>query len=105
MVEQGIQTTGYPDTIKLSTVVLFVLGLITPLWLVTLPLFWFFAYKTFKSPNGTPLSKPDTRYETLPKEQNVSSKFEQIEQLKKLLDSGAITEEEFKTEKNKLLGS
>jgi len=37
------------NTFKFSTIILLVLGLITPLWPISLPLFWFLAYRTYKS--------------------------------------------------------
>lgn len=96
--------TGNEDTIKISTVVFFVLGLIVPFWIVTLPLCWFMAYRTFKSGGGTPIVKntsiPSMKELVGHKE---GSKLENIEKLKALLDSGALTEEEFKAEKAKIL--
>jgi len=34
---------------KFSTIIFLILGLITPLWPITLPLFWFLAYRSYKS--------------------------------------------------------
>lgn len=36
------------NTFKFSTIVYLVLGLILPLWPITLPLFWFLAYRSYK---------------------------------------------------------
>ncbi len=38
------------NKIKASTVIFILLGLITPLWLITLPLFWYLAYQSYKKP-------------------------------------------------------
>jgi uncharacterized membrane protein YvbJ len=35
-------------TIKPATVIFFILGIIVPFWLITLPLFWFLAYQSYK---------------------------------------------------------
>lgn len=49
-----------------------------------------------------PVLSKKTKYDA----QNiVDNKYEQLEQLKKLLDSNAITEEEYNTEKNKILNN
>lgn len=37
------------NTFKFSTIILLILGLITPLWPISLPFFWFLAYRTYKS--------------------------------------------------------
>lgn len=39
------------NTFKFTTVILIILGLITPLWPISLPLFWFLAYRSYKSPS------------------------------------------------------
>ncbi len=97
--------SGNEDTIKISTVVFFVLGLIVPFWIFTLPFFWFVAYRTFKSGEGTTIIKSEsikTRDE-LEKGNNQSSKFDDLERIKALLDSGVLTKSEFDTEKAKIL--
>jgi len=95
--------TGNEDTIKISTVVFFVLGLIIPLWIITLPLFWFISYRTFKSGQGTPIIKNDSIKSKVIYEHSNNSKFDDIEKIKTLLDSGALTESEFESEKAKIL--
>ncbi len=37
-----------PDTFSFATVVLLLLGVIVPLWPISLPLFWYFAYRSYK---------------------------------------------------------
>jgi len=41
------------NTIKLWTVIYFALGAIVPLWPVSLPLFWWLAYRSYRS--GVPV--------------------------------------------------
>ena len=38
-----------PNSFTFKAVVFFVLGLIVPLWPISLPLFWYLAYKSYKS--------------------------------------------------------
>lgn len=95
--------TGNEDTVKISTIVFFVLGLIIPIWIVTLPLCWFISYRTFKSGEGTPISKNESTKRTVTHEQNNNSKFDDLAKIKALLDSGALTEAEFEAEKAKIL--
>lgn len=95
------------ETVKLLTVMFFVLGLIIPLWIITLPLFWFLAYRDYKSPNGKPLfSNPSA----VPTENIKTNKpvtpiqnFEALEKLNDLKEKGILTEDEFTQEKGKLL--
>lgn len=47
-VQETTEATG--GSFKFSTVVLLLLGLILPLWPITLPLFWFLAYRSYKKP-------------------------------------------------------
>lgn len=37
-----------PNTIKFSTIVLILLGLFVPFWPVSLPGFWYLAYKSYR---------------------------------------------------------
>ncbi len=97
--------SGNEDTIKISTVVCFVLGLIVPFWIFTLPLFWFVAYKTFKSGEGTTIIKSESikTKDKLGNGNSHNSKFDNLEKIKELLDSGVLTKSEFDTEKAKIL--
>jgi len=86
-------------TFKFSTVVWLLLGLIVPFWIITLPLFWFFAYLSYSSgvnPNLIPKS---------PAIEPAPTNLDELKKLKQLLDSGAITNEEFENEKKALLSS
>lgn len=65
------------NTVKFSTAILFALGLLLPLWPITLPLFWWLACRSYKKGGPEQISS----YE--------------LQKAKDLFDSGAITEEEF----------
>jgi hypothetical protein len=91
--EKLVNSSEVANTFKFRTIIFILLGLITPLWLITLPLFWYFAYKSYVA--GTALYPDRTA--------GVISKYDELSKLKKLYDSGAITEEEFNLEKQKLL--
>lgn len=36
------------DTFKFSTIIFIIVGLLVPLWPISLPLFWFLAYRSYK---------------------------------------------------------
>ncbi|MFT7412577.1 MAG: hypothetical protein ACI9J4_000939 [Paraglaciecola sp.] len=98
------------ETVKLLTFVYFVLGLIIPLWLITLPLFWFLAYRDYKSPNGKPLFPNQPMVPAQPVKvtsQTVtpSQNFETLEKLNDLKEKGILTEDEFNQQKSKILNS
>ncbi len=42
-------TSKQSNSFTFKAVVFFVLGLIVPLWPISLPLFWYLAYKSYKS--------------------------------------------------------
>jgi hypothetical protein len=71
------------NTVKFSTAVLFLLGLIIPLWPLSLPVCWYFAYRSFKSGGDPPIS------------------LYELEKAASLLKSGAISQEEFDRIKSK----
>jgi cell division septal protein FtsQ len=83
------------NTFKFRTVIFLILGLIIPLWLITLPLFWFFAYKSYK--DGVPVNTIDTSSKI------TYSNLDELKKLKELLDSGVLNQEEYDTEKKHLL--
>ncbi|WP_417499799.1 SHOCT domain-containing protein [Methylophaga sp.] len=92
--------TTYENSVKVSTVVYFILGLIVPFWLITLPLFWFLAYQSFKSGLGTPLSKQTSN---TTKQATSYSRLDELKKLKELHNSGALTDDEFASEKAKIM--
>lgn len=65
------------NTVKLSTAMLFAIGCIFPLWPVSLPFFWWLAYRSYRK--GSP--RPVSLYE--------------LEKAKGLLDSGGISQAEY----------
>ncbi|MCX7192355.1 MAG: SHOCT domain-containing protein [Proteobacteria bacterium] len=74
------------NTIKFSTIMYFALGLIIPLWPITLPFFWWLAYKSYKKGSEAGHSLTD------------------LKNAKDLLEAGAINQKEFDAIKEKALG-
>lgn len=74
------------NTIKFSTVIYILLGLIIPIWPITLPLFWWMAYKSYRRGGEAGHSITD------------------LKNAKDLLEAGAITQKEFDAIKAKTLG-
>jgi hypothetical protein len=73
------------NTFKFTTVLFLIIGLILPLWPITLPLFFWLAYRSYK--NGVPEKPP----------------LSELKLAKDLLESGAITQEEYDVIKQKIL--
>lgn len=88
---------GVADTFKFGTVVFIILGVIIPFWIVTLPLFWFLAYRSYKQGR---VADPAVDVAVTAR---ASSALDEIQMLKTLLDAGAITQGEFEAQKRKLL--
>jgi len=78
--------SGEMNTVKASTIILILLGLIVPLWPLSLPLFWWFSYRSYKKGEPAELT------------------INELHAAKELLESGAITEEEFGRVKNRTRG-
>lgn len=74
------------NTIKFSTIILIVLGIIIPLWPITLPICWWMAYKSYKKGSEAGHSLTD------------------LKNAKDLLEAGAINQKEFDAIKAKALG-
>jgi len=74
------------NTMKFSTIILIVLGLIIPLWPITLPICWWMAYKSYKRGGEAGHSITD------------------LKNAKDLLEAGAINQKEFDAIKAKTLG-
>ncbi|MDR0251116.1 MAG: SHOCT domain-containing protein [Burkholderiales bacterium] len=105
------------DTWKFRTVIFVILAFVIPFWLITLPLFLFLAYRSYKA--GKPVGdisaaanpQHNLQHESAfaldpPPAIPVSSpsKAQEIAELHKLLEQGALTQEEFDQEKRKILG-
>lgn len=74
------------NTIKFSTVIFIILGIIIPIWPITLPVFWWMAYKSYKKGSEAGHSLTD------------------LKNAKDLLEAGAINQKEFDAIKVKALG-
>lgn len=74
------------NTIKFSTVIFIILGIIIPIWPITLPIFWWLAYKSYKKGSEAGHSLAD------------------LKSAKELLETGAISQKEFDAIKAKTLG-
>lgn len=80
---------GKANTFKFSTIVFLILGLIIPLWPISLPIFWYLAYKSYSS--------------GIVKEDHTSTgNLDELKKLKELLDLGVISQEEFDAKKRTL---
>lgn len=77
---------GTADTFKFSTFLWLVMGLLIPLWPVSLPFCWFMAYRSYK--NGTP----------------AAGSLSDLHAAAELHKSGALSEEEFAAVKSRTLG-
>lgn len=67
------------NTVKGETIIFMILALLVPLWPISLPLFGWLAYRSYKS--GGPGAG--------------SSSLEELQRAKQLLDAGAISQGEF----------
>ena len=78
-----MSSNNVADTIKFSTVMFFILGLLLPLWPVTLPLFFWLAYRSYRKGGPEPVS------------------LYQLQKAKALLDDGGITKAEYDSIKSR----
>lgn len=91
------------NTVKFRTVIFIVLAFTIPLWLITLPLFLYLAYKSYihgipTEIANTPLAAPSLKSNSM--EQSVAA---EIEALHNLVKSGALSQSEFQDRKAILL--
>ncbi|MEX2513037.1 MAG: PEGA domain-containing protein [Cyclobacteriaceae bacterium] len=71
---------------------------------VLFPFLWTMKYKPQRTFEMTPLSEEDPAFRALPAPNDtIKSKADRLRELKKLLDEGIITEQEFIMEKKKIL--
>lgn len=73
------------NTFKFSTAIYLLLGIILPLWPITLPLFWFLAWRSYKGGHDPAPTLTD------------------LQSAKMLLDQGAISQNEFEKIKRKAI--
>lgn len=83
--------TEQKNTIKFSTILYLILGLIVPLWPISLPLFWYFAYRSYKSGAAVDLGQ-------------VSS-ISDLKQAQELFEAGVISAEELAEVKRGYFGA
>jgi len=96
------------DTWKFRTVILVILAFAIPAWLITLPLFLFLAYRSYKAGDSAVGVRPTQAIqvaETSRPHPTSQTKTEQLAALHELLKSGALTQDEFDNEKRKILES
>ena len=72
------------NTFGFSTIAFIILGLIVPFWPISLPLFWYLAYRSYKS-GSDPLAKS---FQSSPP-------LAELKDAQDLLDRGTITQDEF----------
>ena len=71
------------NSFTFSTIVFIILGLIVPIWPISLPFFWYLAYRSYKRGDATALvSSP-------------ASSLADLKAAQDLLDGGTISQEEF----------
>ena len=71
------------DTVKFSTVLFIGIGLFFPLWPISLPLFFWLAYRSYRKGGPEPVS------------------LYQLQKAKTLLDDGGITKAEYEAIKSR----
>lgn len=98
------------NTWKFRSVIFVILAFVTPLWIVTVPLFLFLAYHSYKAGKVSDNTiSPVTPSQVFSSESalipspTTSSKAQEIAALHKLVERGALRQEEFEQEKKKIL--
>jgi hypothetical protein len=89
-----------PNTWKFRTVVFLILAVVFPLWPITLPLFLYIAYRSYKS-GSTQYTISTSANSAIP----VPDKTSQLGALHDLLTKGALTQLEYEQEKKRILDS
>jgi hypothetical protein len=74
------------NTVKGETIILIILALLVPLWPISLPLFGWLAYRSYKSGESE------------------GGSLEELQRAKQLLDAGAISQSDFERVKTQTLG-
>lgn len=100
------------NTWKSRTVIFTVLAFVIPFWIVTIPLFFYLAYRSYKQGKlataftVNPAPKLDSAFSgEAPQEvtSKVFSRTSEIAELHRLFQQGALTQDEFDQEKGRLL--
>lgn len=81
-----MSSLGEKDTVKGTTIIFVFLGIIFPLWPISLPIFCWLAYRSYRKGEPAELS------------------INELCAAKELLESGTISEEEFDRVKNRTRG-
>ncbi|RBO82537.1 SHOCT domain-containing protein [Marinomonas aquiplantarum] len=84
---------------NIKAVMYLILGLIVPIWPISLPIFWFLAYKATQDQSKTAESPPPTQEA----EGSPSQQLKELTDAKELFEKGLINKEEFNTLKSNLL--
>ncbi len=74
-----------PNTVDIKTIMFLILGLIVPMWPISLPLFWFLAYRAYKKGVAPPPS------------------LSELADAQRLLDAGVISQDEFDNVRSEVL--
>lgn len=96
------QANEVANTFKFRTVVFLILAFAIPLWIITLPLFLFLAYRSYLAGDQAPHSANQAAPSPPPQGNSIA---QEIAALHELLSKNAITEEEFNAQKRRILGA
>lgn len=96
------------NSFKFSTVIWIIVGLLLPLWPISLPLCFWMAYKSYQNgehdeQDSSVTEKASAVAEVIQPERDKA--LNTVKEAKELLDAGAITEEEFSKIKNEALAT
>lgn len=96
------------NSFKFSTVIWIIVGLLLPLWPISLPLCFWMAYKSYQNgeqdeQDSSVTEKASAVAEVIQSERDKA--LNTVKEAKELLDAGAITEEEFSKIKNEALAT
>lgn len=96
------------NSFKFSTVIWIIVGLLLPLWPISLPLCFWMAYKSYQNgeqdeQDSSVTEKAPAVAEAIQPERDKA--LNTVKEAKELLDAGAITEEEFSKIKSEALAT
>jgi hypothetical protein len=94
------------NTWKFRTIVFIILAVIIPAWPISIPLFLYLAFNSYKAGEiATGLSTQFSEGQQTVLQPIRQSKADEITALHQLLKSGALTQDEYDAEKSKVLGA